>query len=95
MENKAIVIDERRREKLYSGESTGAAFPAGGGKNRPAHLPGGFGAAGDRRPGASGIRMCAMGDKSKKDKDKGQKQNVAKQKQKEEIKSQKHPKKTS
>jgi hypothetical protein len=36
-----------------------------------------------------------MGDKSKKDKDKGQKQNIAKQKQNAEIKSKKQPKKTS
>jgi hypothetical protein len=54
-----------------------------------------FKAAGDRRPRALGIRICAMGDKSKKDKDKGQKQNIVKQKQKAEVKSQKQPKKAS
>ncbi len=36
-----------------------------------------------------------MGDKSKKDKDKGQKQNIAKQKHEAEMKSRKQPKKTS
>jgi hypothetical protein len=36
-----------------------------------------------------------MGDKSKKDKDKGLKQNVAKQKQKADDKSKKQPKRTS
>lgn len=38
---------------------------------------------------------CAVGDKSKKDKEKGQKQNVAKQKQKMDKKIEKQPKRAS
>jgi len=70
MEEQRLSLTDKG-EKMYSGQSIDVPFAAGMGKNRPAYLRGiNSTPPGIDRPRALEIRMCAMGDKSTKDKDK-------------------------